>query len=47
MVFRVRDRVVGGRRRKEICGNQLRTLVYELVERVLAVGAGCTPDDRL
>ena len=47
VVLRVRDRVVRSGGREEVRGDELRALVHELVERVLAVGAGCTPDDRL
>lgn len=41
------DRVVRRRGGDEVGGDQLRTLVHELVERVLAVGSSGTPNDRL
>jgi hypothetical protein len=34
-------------RDEEVCGDELGTLVYELVEGVLPIGSGSTPDDRL
>jgi hypothetical protein len=43
----VTDRVEGGGRGDEIGGDQLGSLVNELVERVLTVGSSGTPDDRL
>lgn len=47
MVEGVTDRVEGGGRGDEVCGDQLGSLVNELIERVLAVGSSGTPDDRL
>ena len=47
VVERVADRVVRRRRRNEVGGDNLRALMHELVERVLAVRARCAPDDRL
>ena len=47
MVKGITDRVEGGGRSDEICGDQLGSLVNELIERVLAVGSGGTPDDGL
>ena len=47
VVLRARDRVVRRRGREEVARDELRALVHELVERVLAVGAGRAPDDRL
>ncbi len=41
------DRVVRRRRRDEICGDDLRALVHELVEGVLPVRARGAPDDWL
>ena len=43
----VTDRVEGGGGSDEISGDQLSSLVNELVERVLAVGSSSAPDDRL
>ena len=43
----VTDRVEGGSRSNEISRDQLGPLVNELVERVLTIGSGSTPDDRL
>jgi len=37
--------VVCGGRRQEVGGDELGSLVQELIEGVLAVGAGCAPDD--
>ena len=39
--------VVGGSRSDKVSRNDLGSLVHELVERVLAVGSSCTPDDGL
>ena len=47
VVLRVGDGVVGGGRGDEVGRDQLRSLVHELVERVLAVGPGRAPDDGL
>ena len=47
VVLRARDRVVRRRGRDEVGWDELRTLVHKLVERVLSVGACCSPDDRL
>ena len=47
VVLRVMDRVVRRRRRDEICGDDLRALVHELVEGVLPVRARGAPDDWL
>ena len=47
MVLRLLDRVVCRRWRDEVGGNELGTLVDELVERVLSIRAGGTPDNRL
>ena len=47
MVLGVADRVVRCARDKEVCGNELGTLVEKLVERVLSVGTRCSPDDGL
>lgn len=47
MVEGVTDRVEGGSRSNEISRDQLGSLVNELVERVLTIGSGSTPDDRL
>ena len=47
MVFRVSDWVVSRRRCDEISGDELRALVYELIEGVLPVCASCSPDDWL
>jgi hypothetical protein len=47
VVLRGPDRVVRRRGREEVGWDELRALVYELVERVLAISAGRTPDDRL
>ena len=43
----VADRVESSSRGNKICGNKLRSLVNELVERVLSVGSSSAPDDRL
>jgi len=43
----VTDRVEGGSRSNKISRDQLGSLVNELVERVLTIGSGSTPDDRL
>jgi len=43
----VTDWVEGGGGGDEIGGDQLSSLVNELVERVLTVGSSCTPDNRL
>ena len=43
----VADGVLGGGGGEEIGGDELGALVHELVERVLAVRACCSPDDRL
>jgi len=40
------DGVVADGRRQEVGGDQARSLVDQLVEGVLAVGAGLAPDDR-
>ena len=47
VVQRVADRVVRRRGREEVGRDELRALVHELVERMLAVRSGGTPDDRL
>ena len=47
MVLRLLDGIVCRRWSDEVGGNELGTLVDELVERVLAICAGGTPDDRL
>ena len=47
VVLRVGDRVVGGGRGDEVGRDQLRSLVHELVERVLTVRASGSPDDGL
>lgn len=47
MVLRVRDGVVRRCGGDEVCGNELGALVHELVEGVLAICAGGTPDDGL
>ncbi len=47
MVLRVVDRVVRRRGRDKVGGDELRALVHELVERVLSVCAGGSPNDRL
>lgn len=47
VVLRVGDRVVSGGGCEEVGWDELRALVYELVERVLAVRARCSPDNRL
>jgi len=47
MVKGITDRIKGGGRGDEICGDQLGSLVNELVEGVLAVGSSGTPDNRL
>ena len=47
VVLRVMDRVVRRRRRDEICGDDLRSLVHKLVEGVLPVRARGAPDDWL
>ena len=47
VVLRVRDRVVRRRGGEEVRGDELRALVHELVERVLAVRARSSPDDGL
>jgi hypothetical protein len=47
VVLRARDRVVGRCRCEEVGGDELCALVDELVEGVLAVGAGGAPDDWL
>ena len=47
MVLGAGDRVVRRRGREEVAGDELRALVHELVERVLAVGPGRAPDDGL
>lgn len=47
MVLGIVDRVVGGRWSDEIGRDQLRALVHELVEGVLAVGARSSPDNGL
>ena len=47
VVQRVADGVVRRRGREEVGRDELRTLVHELVERVLAVRSGGAPDDRL
>jgi hypothetical protein len=41
------DRIMRRSGCQEIAGDQLRALVDELVERVLAVRARCAPDDGL
>jgi hypothetical protein len=46
-VFRVSDGVMRRRGRDEVGGDELGSLVDELVEGVLPVGPGGTPDDRL
>ena len=43
----VADRVKGSGRGDEVGRDQLGPLVNELVERVLSVGSGSTPNDRL
>ena len=47
MVQRVADGVVCCRGGDEVGRDELRALVHELVERVLAIGTSSTPDDRL
>ena len=47
MVFGVFDGVEGCGGGEKVGGDELRSLVDELVEGVLAVGACCSPDDRL
>lgn len=47
MVLGVGDGVVGRGGGEEVGGDEFCALVHELVERVLAVGTCCTPDDRL
>ena len=46
-MFRVFDGVVRRCWGDEICRDELGALVYKLVEGVLAVGTGGTPDDGL
>ena len=43
----VADGVESSGRGDKICGNNFRSLVDELVERVLTVCSGSAPDDRL
>jgi len=47
VVFGVFDGVEGCGGGEKVGGDELRSLVDELVEGVLAVGACCSPDDRL
>ena len=47
VVVPFRQRVVRRRWREEVGGDELRALVHELIERVLAVLASCAPDDGL
>ena len=47
MMLRVIDRVVRGGWGDEVGGDDLGTLVYELVERMLAVCTRCAPDNWL
>ena len=47
MVLGVTNRIVGGCGGEEVSGDELCTLMDELVERVLAVGTCRTPDDGL
>lgn len=47
MVEGITDRVESRSRGNEISRDQFGSLVNELVERVLAIGSGSTPDDRL
>lgn len=47
VVLGVGDGVVSRGGGEEVGGDELCALVHELVERVLAVGTCCTPDDRL
>lgn len=46
-MFRVGDRVEGRCWSEEVRGDKLCTLVEELIERVLAISACGTPNDRL
>lgn len=39
--------VVGSCRCQEVCGDELGTLMKQLIERVLPIGTGRTPDDWL
>ena len=47
VMLRIRDRIVRRRRSNEVCRDEFGALVYELIERVLAVRASSAPDDRL
>ena len=42
----ITDRVVGDRRRDEVTGHDLRSLMNQLIKSVLSICTGFTPDDR-
>ena len=47
MMFRIMNRIVGGGGSDEVGRDQFGALVNKLIERMLAVRTGRSPDDRL